>query len=225
MLKTYALFDFDGTLIRGDSILLFLRYAWRKKLCGIQDLLCFAAAGLLFALRMISPKRAKEMGLHFLTRRERAVFDAAAEDFVQTVLVPRLYPQGLEAIRGHQQAGHEVVLISASPEFYLKPLARELGLTAVLATEFSAHENGSYAGEILGHNCRGNQKPHRLELYLAEAGDALDYETSSAYGDSAHDLPMLALCAHAYAVNPKRTLKDKLYILPNVTVLHWKEKP
>ena len=72
MLKTFALFDFDGTLLRGDSIILFMRYALRKKLCSVWNLLRFAVAGGLFTTRMISPKRAKEIGLRFLSGKERA---------------------------------------------------------------------------------------------------------------------------------------------------------
>src|SRR5512143_2567801 len=99
MQKTFALFDFDGTLIAGDSILLFMRYAWKKKLCSAFDLLRFLAAGGLFTLKLISPSRAKEMGLHFLKGKERAQYSAIAEDFCKTVLVPRLYPKGVEALR------------------------------------------------------------------------------------------------------------------------------
>jgi len=225
MLKSYALFDFDGTLIRGDSILLFIRYALRHKLCSAVDTLRFITAGALFTMKLISPKRAKEMGLYFLKNSSRAVYSAAAEDFCKTVLMPRLYPEGLKSIQAHLRAGHEVLLISASPAFYLEPLRQMLGFSAVLATRFSAEKDGRFAGEIIGENCRGTQKPVRLREYLAQTGDTLDYETSSAYGDSAHDLPMLRLCAHAYAVNPKPKLQKKLSALHNVTVLTWKEKP
>jgi len=225
MRKTYALFDFDGTLIGGDSILLFIRYARRKKLCKAADMLRFAAAGSLFMLGLISPQRAKEMGLQFLKGLRREQYLAVAEDFCRTVLVPRLYPQGIAAIRRHRQAGHDVLLVSASPAFYLNPLKDILGLTAVLGTQFSQGEDGCFAGTMLGPNCRGDQKPLRLQAYLDETGDQLDFATSFAYGDSAHDLPMLRLCAHACAVNPKPKLRRQLHTLTNVTVLTWKEKP
>lgn len=225
MQKTYALFDFDGTLIGGDSILLFIRYAWRKKLCGAVDILRFLVAGVFFTLKLISPKRAKEMSLHFLKGTERAAYQAIAEDFCQTVLVPRLYPKGREAILAHRQAGHEVLLISASPAFYLQPLQSILGLSAVLGTQFSTDANGRFGGQIVASNCRGEEKPKRLRCYLSKTGDTLDSETSSAYGDSAHDLPMLRLCAHAFAINPKPKLQKQLHTLNDVTVLDWKEKP
>ncbi|MFH1512679.1 MAG: HAD family hydrolase [Bacillota bacterium] len=225
MRKTYALFDFDGTLIRGDSILLFLRYAWQKKLCSNLGVLRFIAAGGLFAVKLLSPKRAKEAGLRFLKGRERAALAAAAEDFCQSVLVPRLYTQGVEAVRRHLAAGDEVLLVSASPAFYLEPLKRTLGFSEVLGTQFAADKDGRLTGEIVGLNNRGAQKTLRLQEYFKESGAELDYETSSAYGDSAHDLPMLRLCKHAYAVNPKKKMRHKLKLMDGVTVVRWKETP
>ncbi|MBN1777748.1 MAG: HAD family hydrolase [Clostridiales bacterium] len=225
MLKTFALFDFDGTMIRGDSILLFMRYAWQKKLCGTFDLLRFAAAGGLFTLRLLSPKRAKELGLRFLKGRNRAAYTRAAESFCETVLKPRLYPRAMEALRKHREAGDEVLLISASPTFYLEPLKQMLNLTEVLGTDMETDTSGRFTGRIVGLNCRGDEKPQRLQTYLNEAGAQLDFETSSAYGDSRHDLPMLKLCRHAYAVSPGKKMQKKLKALDGVTVVNWKERP
>lgn len=225
MRKPFALFDFDGTLIRGDSILLFMRYAWRNKLCSFFDLFRFVVAGGLFTLRILTPKRAKGMGLRFLKGRDRAVYAKAAEAFCETVLKPRLYPDALEAIRRHQAAGDEVLFISASPAFYLRPLKEMLGLTAVLGTQFETDEKGRFTGRIVGLNCRGDEKPERLGEYLRDTGAELDYDRSSAYGDSAHDLPMLRLCKHAYAVNPGLALRRRLKADGSITAVRWKETP
>ena len=225
MLKTFALFDFDGTLLRGDSIILFMRYALRKKLCSVWDLLRFAVAGGLFTTRMISPKRAKEIGLRFLSGKERAEYSAAAEEFCRTELLPRLYPQGMEAIRRHREAGHTVLLVSASPTFYLEPLKELLGFDEVIGTRFATDENGRFTVEIVGQNCRGEQKVKRIQDYLIQTGMELDDESSYAYGDSSHDLPMLSLCEHIYIVNPNRLMRKMLGTLGSVTILDWKEKP
>ena len=183
----------------------------------------FLIAGGLFTLRLVSAKRGKEIGLGFLKGRSRAEYAAAAEDFCQTVLMPRLYRKGAEAIRRHLDAGHEAVLLTASPTFYLEPLRSMLGFSAVLGTEYAADENGRFTGEIEGRNCRGEQKPLRLQAYMEKAGAQMDAAASSAYGDSAHDLPMLRMVGHAYAVNPGKKLIQKLPELPNAAVLRWKE--
>ena len=160
MHQTFALFDFDGTLIRGDSIILFMRYLWRRKLCTVFDIARFTVAGGLFTLRLASPKRAKEMALRFLKGRSRAEYMQYANDFCETVLKPRLFPQGIEAIQTHQAAGEPVLIITASPTFYLEPLKQILGLDAVLGTQFATDGQSRFTGHIVGINCRGDEKTH-----------------------------------------------------------------
>jgi len=225
MKKTYALFDFDGTLIRGDSTLLFLRYAWRKKLCSVVDLFRFAVAGGCYVFRVLSSKRAKELGLRFIKGRGQAAYADAVKDFCDTVLMPRLYPQAAETLQKHQAAGDEIILISASFSFYLKPLKQALGLTEVLATDLEIDAEGRFTGRIAGQNCHGEEKPRRLQAYLNKTGAQLDFESSCAYGDSRHDLPMFALCKNAYAINPGIKLRNKLKTVSGVTAVHWKDRP
>ena len=222
MPTSYAFFDFDGTLIGGDSIILFMRYAWRHKLCSAVDLLRFLVAGGLFTLNVYSPKRAKEMALHFVKGRERAAYQSAAEDFCRSVLVPRLYSQGVDTVKKHLAAGDTVLLVSASPAFYLEPLQDILGFAHVLGTQLAVDEAGRFTGAIIGQNCRGEQKNVRIAQYLAETGTQLDFETSCAYGDSTHDLPMLGLVRHGYAVNPGKKMQTKLQSQGDVTVVRWK---
>ncbi len=223
MLQTYALFDFDGTLIRGDSIIAFMRYVWKHKLCSLWDWVRFVVAGGLFTFGLISPKRAKEMALRFLKGHSREQYVHMAEDFCQTELIPRLYPQGMAALRRHQAASDQVLVISASPAFYLEPLVDMLGLTAVLGTRFETDEQGRFTGRIIGINCRGEEKPLRIQDYLDKTGGQLNADTSLAYGNSTHDLPMMRLCRRAYAVDPSRKLRSIAKQSEGITVVHWKE--
>lgn len=223
MLQTYALFDFDGTLIRGDSIIAFMHYVWKRRLCSLWDCVRFVLAGGLFTFRLLSPKQAKEMGLRFLKGFSREQYVQMAEDFCQTALLPRLYPQGLAALQKHRAAGDQILVISASPAFYLEPLIGMLGLTAVLGTRFETDAQGRFTGQIIGVNCRGEEKPVRIREYLDQTGGQLNADTSLAYGNSTHDLPMMRLCRSAYAVNPGRRLRRIAAQSSGITVVHWKE--
>ena len=222
MLTTYALFDFDGTLIRGDSIILFMRYAWQKKLCSVLDLFRFLVAGGLFTFGLLSPKRAKQMALHFLKGEQRDSYVSASEDFCKNVLIPRLYPLAAEALQKHKTAGEPMLLVSASPTFYLEPLKNMLGFTEVLGTDMETDEGGRFTGKIVGINCRGEEKPLRIQAYLDKMGTQLDTEHSSSYGNSTHDIPMLQLCQNAYAVNAGKRMLRKMKDMDGVTALRWK---
>ncbi len=223
MQKTYALFDFDGTIIKGDSIILLVRYAWQKKLLGLRGIARIAWATVLYGLKLCTPVHAKERTLAFLTGKTNAEVTAIATDFVKTVLLPRLRPEAMAELKRHRDAGHEILLVSASSTFYLKHLRQALGYTGLIATRMDVDETGVFSGYVSGDNCRGVQKPLRLAEYLAAKGDRLDYRTSSAYGDTYGDLPMLRLCAHKYAVNPRRRLWRALRPLDGATRIHWRE--
>lgn len=223
MLKTYALFDFDGTLIRGDSILLLFLYARRKGFVRLRGSLATAGAAIGYGLGWLRPERAKETALRFLAGMEPAALASVVDDFYRTVLKPRLRPEGVQAIRRHREAGHTVLLISASSTFYLQPLQAELGLDGIIGTRFAVEADGRFTGRVCGDNCRGVQKALRLAEYLAAAGDRLDYGTSTAYGDTLGDLPMLRLCAYKVAVNPRKRLWRALRTLEGATRVTWRE--
>ena len=96
-----------------------------------------------------------------------------------------------------------------------------LGVEAVIGTRMNVDDRERYTGDICGDNCRGVQKPLRLAEYLAARGDRLDYDTSSAYGDSASDLNMLELCIRQVGVNPKPKLRKALEGRKNAEIVHW----
>lgn len=219
--KAYALFDFDGTLIKGDSIIRFCIYAWKKHWCNLGTLATGALMGALYLCGLTTAEASKQAALAFLKGRKRDEVDAFARAFCQEVLIPKLYKEGVDEIHRHQENGAEVWIISASTAFYLEPLREHLGLSGLIGTRMHVDENGEYSGLIDGHNCRGVEKTLRLAEVLAYTDSMVDYETSSAYGDTAGDIPMLMLCAHKNAVNPRKKLSKGLEGADGVQTVHW----
>ena len=64
MQKSYALFDFDGTLRKGDSIVSLCLYAHRRKLCTTGQLLKGIAYAAGYGLHLCSAERAKAAALY-----------------------------------------------------------------------------------------------------------------------------------------------------------------
>lgn len=220
MQKPYALFDFDGTLIRGDSIVRFVRYAHARGLTGAGGLLRAALWAVAYGLHLTTAERAKRESLSFLAGREQGGVEALGRTFCREELLPRLYPQGVEELRRRHAEGAEVLLVTASPSFYLEALKEELPIQRIIGTRMHV-ENGVYTGLIAGENCRGVQKPLRLAEDLAARGDMVDYASSWAYGDSAGDAPMLALCGHKVGVNPRRRLVKRMKGADGFSVVYW----
>jgi HAD superfamily hydrolase (TIGR01490 family) len=188
-----AVFDFDGTIMRGDSLRSFLlAVVGAPRWWG--GLIVLSPRLLLYMLGMIPAWRVKEIVLtHFFAGWPEDQLRAAAEKFATDELSQLVKPAALERLRWHQQQRHHTILISASPELYLRPWARSVGIDEISCTRL-ATEQGVITGRILGKNCRG---PEKVERLLALLGDRSRY-CICAYGDSDGDKELLALADHAY---------------------------
>lgn len=134
-----------------------------------------------------------------------AEVDAIVRDTMHSVVTPAIYAEARELIDAHRAAGHDVVIISASAATLVQPIAEELGVELVVATELE-EVDGRFTGEILHYN-KGEAKARALEAIAAEHG--VDLDQSFAYSDSATDIPMLEMVGNPVAVNPDRAMKKK----------------
>lgn len=184
--RTVAAFDLDGTLTRRDTLVGFLR-----RLCGTAPTLAAlaGAAGPLARAGGGSGARdaAKAAVLgRLLAGREVAAVELAGRAYAARVVARCLRPDVVAAAEAHRRAGHELVVVSASPEVYVAPVAELLGFHAALATRLEV-EGGRLTGRLLGSNCRGAEKVARLRAWAGPAGAVVH-----AYGDSAGDDELLA---------------------------------
>lgn len=202
----FALFDFDGTIIKGDSILACIRYAMKKGFASWTHAPEIAWAYFTHVLRMKNDTQAKEVALAFLKGKTVEQVQDFAEEFCREVLGKRLFPQARAEIESCKSQGLRILMVTASPDFYLKPLIDLLGLDGIVGTRADVTPEGVYTGRIAGLNCRGMEKPLRIAEYLAARGYELDTEISCAYGDSGSDWPMMSLVKHPVAVNAKKRL-------------------
>lgn len=217
--KAYALFDFDGTLSKGDSILPFLWYCFRHKAATGKDLYRAAWAYIDYALKILDDTQAKQEAMAFLKGKTQAETEALAEGFYQEKLNKMIFPQGIWEIQKCREEGLEVVIISASPDAYMTVLEKKLGVQGVIATQCEKDETGAYTGALASKNCRDYEKTLRIAAWLQEKGDALDEEASRSYGNSTGDLPMLQMTQNPWVVNGSKGLKRAL---PQAKQLTWK---
>ena len=200
-----ACFDFDGTMIRGDSIVAYLRFACRQGKASPGRLAAAAGHTALYFLHGESGEEVKTHALSFLAHlspKDRAALDEA---FVRQDLLPRIYPDALKRWREHRQAGNKMLLVSASTDNYMRCVAAYLQADALLCTRLLP--DGRVAD-----NCKGEEKVARWRQ--ANAGN--EFEVCRAYGDSPSDLPMLRLAAEPVWVNAGRRTRE---LLPGARVL------
>lgn len=172
-------FDFDGTIYDGDSTVDFFWFALKRKPSLIRYLPKQAFGFLLYGIKRISKTELKEYFLSFLAGVDA---ESLAEEFWNRKH-SNIYPWYPE-----QQQPNDIV-ISASPEFLLKPICRRLGIHRLIASKVDVR-----TGKFSGENCRGQEKVQRLaEEYQITHIDHF-------YSDSQADLPLAQLAEQAYLI-------------------------
>ncbi len=192
-LPILAAFDFDGTLTLRDSLFPFLKavVGWRRFYLG---LVLVSPVLLAYALRLIPNWKAKETVLaHFLSGMTEARLQALGERFAAQSLPDLLRYEAIERLRWHQKQGHQTILVSASPEVYLKQWAAMMAFDGVIGTQLEVSA-GSITGRILGHNCYGPEKVCRMRAVLGDLEQYCIY----AYGDSKGDRELLSVATYPY---------------------------
>lgn len=204
-----AVFDFDGTLIQGDTIIPYLKLARHLKALPLGRFLGILARAPLYALGLISDTGYKTYALAFyagLSKERQAALDRV---FVEEKVLPRLFRAGKAALDGKKAEGYHVVLLSASTENYMQYVAKALPVDGLICTRLNEK-----AEVIL--NCKGENKPLLLQQYLKEKELDVDWEASCAYGDSKSDLPVLQMVGSPIIVNGKGKLKKAAPHFPQV---------
>jgi phosphatidylglycerophosphatase C len=196
MIPTLAVFDFDGTITRGDTLVPLLARV------NLSRTLRHAPPAVVRASRDRHARdRAKEQLLQaVLAGADEEHVHRLSRAFVQTRLDRIARPHVIRRLRRHQADGHHLVLASASPQFVVEPAARHLGFDSVLCTRVERDADGRWG--LRGPNLRGDAKRHALEQVAVQ----LEPQQIWAYGDSSDDLPMLRWADHGFRVRARDVL-------------------
>lgn len=190
-MKTIAAFDFDGTIIRRDSLPDFLLRTFGKgafllRLPLIVGMKVAALSGIL------SSHKAKEKVIaSFVQGMREGDFQAACRAYARHI--PCLaYPAALREIQTHQEAGHEVIIITASVPDWIRPWAEATGILAIEGTELE-RKDGILTGRFSNINCKGEEKVCRMRNRYPDLHYIL-----YAYGDSTSDRALLDMADYSF---------------------------
>jgi phosphoserine phosphatase len=125
---------------------------------------------------------------------------------VMAAILPRVYPQMLDEVYAHQDAGRATFIVSAAGNGVVEALAAVLGMDGGIGTRYEVGEDGAFTGRFDGPFVYGPGKVEAMEVFAAEHG--IDLPASYAYSDSISDLPMLRAVGHPVVVNPDPPLAE-----------------
>lgn len=200
-----AFFDVDHTLIAGNTAALYIRYSSRHR--PVTEPFAKRLKDTLLTLYYYAQYKVNRLDMDAVMVRSAATlagrgegeFRAYCARFVEELVLPLVYAEVRPRIERHRAAGEPVVLISASLEPVVEPLARALGIEHALATSLDVRD-GVITGDYLRPACFGEGKVLYAERFCRER--ALELAASHFYTDSATDVPLLERVGHPHAVNP-----------------------
>jgi HAD superfamily hydrolase (TIGR01490 family) len=204
--ESAAFFDLDKTVITKASVAAFSGHFRRDGLIKRRTVARAIGSQLVYAQLGAGAERMAKVreSLLALTKGwdQDRVRQIVRETLLQTV-EPLIYAEALELMASHHLAGQRVYLVSASPEEIVLPMAELLGVDGTICSRAEIDEEGCYTGRMAFYA----DGPHKAQaiIELAETM-GLDLAASTAYSDSATDVPMLELVGRPVAVNADRKL-------------------
>lgn len=173
-------YDFDGTIYNGDSTVDFFLFALKKKPALIRFIPKQTKGFILYGLKRIKKTEMKEHFFSFLSGVE-------AEKLLNEFWAHnqrKIYKWYLN------QKKADDIIISASPEFLLKPVCSILGIHNLIASKVDIK-----TGKFSGKNCYGEEKVYRLfaEYQIDHIGEF--------YSDSYSDLPLSKIANRSFMIN------------------------
>jgi phosphatidylglycerophosphatase C len=190
--RQLVLFDFDGTLTKGDTLLHFLFFSNEPIKLIFNSLRTFFAWVLLFFKGRWAFENAKKALLKqfFYGQPASKLFETGAA-FCQHKLNKLLRPEMIDLLERYKAEGATIVVVSASCDIWLRAFC-EMVRVDLICTEL-AFEDGIFVGNWATPNCNGAEKVRRIKTRFQ-----LDtYEKIIAYGNSSGDDAMLALADEA----------------------------
>jgi HAD superfamily hydrolase (TIGR01490 family) len=203
-----AFFDLDKTLMAGSSGMQFARVATRHGVVGRRQLASWAVEHLRYRLRGTTDARTTEV-LRVARELIAGVPVRSVERMTPEVLaaiLPRVYPQMLDEVHAHQDAGRATFIVSAAGNGVVEHLASVLGMDGGIGTRYEVDAEGAFTGRFEGPFVYGPGKVEAMEAFAA--GHDIDLGDSYAYSDSISDLPMLRAVGHPVVVNPDPALAE-----------------
>jgi HAD superfamily hydrolase (TIGR01490 family) len=207
MPREAAFFDLDRTLIAGSSGLPWARAAAKAGLISRGQMLRWGLEGLRFRLR-----GSTDEGTERLLGEIKEVFNGTSARQIARLapevlvgVLPRIYPEMLQEVYAHQDAGRPTFIVSAAGDELVQLLARILYMDGGIGTAYEVTDEGFFTGELGGPFIYGEGKVEAMRAFAAEHD--IDLASSYAYSDSVSDLPMLRAVGHPVVVNPDEELE------------------
>lgn len=173
-------FDWDKTLYKKDSTIEFYKFCIKKKKTIISYLPVQIVFFLLYKLKLVKKIIFKEVFFKFLKSIENV--DEYVKEF---------WNENKKYIRYDliEESKNKKIVISASPEFLLENICKEVGINKLIASKVD-----KCSGKFSSENCYGKEKVNRLKKEIQ------DFTIENFYTDSESDIYLANISTKRYLI-------------------------
>ncbi len=200
-----ALFDMDRTLVRKETLSLYVRYQRSIGEATRRDLLRVLYWVTQYTMGMIDAPEVAARALRVLEGTPEAAMAARCDDWFRRYVETHVCDLGRRAVEHHREQGDLLAIVTGASPYVAWPLARRLGIDHVVASELEVGPQGLFTGRFVDPLCLGAGKIVRARR-LAEA-EGFELSEATFYTDSFTDLPLLEVVAEPVIVNPDPRLQ------------------
>lgn len=203
-----AVFDFDGTSLRGDSPVLLVRYLCKRHLLNLRTIGKILLWALAYKFRL-PQNESWVRGLVFSAFEgwPKEKVDQFLADFYDEKVAPRFRDEADRTMRKHADAGDVVIVVSATFEPILIQAQKQHPFDFQLSTKMRVLDNNTYSQEVDGACIEGDEKLIALTAFADKTFGRDKWIIASAYGDHHSDRAILGAAQQAFAVDPDKPLK------------------
>jgi HAD superfamily hydrolase (TIGR01490 family) len=203
-----ALFDLDHTLLSGDSDMLWCDFLIRLGLLDTSFAERNQAMASAYTAGSVTPADYCNFYASTLAGHDEAYWEPIRERFLAEVIRPRIPGDARALLQQHRDAGHTLVLTTATNRVVSALTATELGVDHYLATEVEVVD-GRFTGRMQGVPNMRTGKVERLRDWLRERGKPEGtLQQATFYTDSINDLPLLSVVRRPVVVDPDPRLES-----------------
>ncbi len=218
-----AVFDFDGTCIRGNSPVVLVRYLAFRGLIGLRPVLRLINWGFRYKFHFSQEEAfARQQVFTAFRGKPKAEVDAFLRRFCEERILCRMRPDARAAMLAHAEAGHAVLCVSATFEPILARVVESEPIQYFVSTRMHVDEAGNYTNQVEGLPIEGAEKVNALARLADSAFGEGNWILDWAYADHYSDYDLLSQANHPHAVCPKPTLK-RIAKKEGWPILNWPE--
>lgn len=207
-IRPVAVFDFDGTCIRGQSGALFVRYLLARRLLSLGRALRLLWWGARYTLHLpYGQDEARGLILAGLSEMGSSQVDDLMARFHDEALRPRYRRRALEEVRRCRELGMAVLLVTATFEAMAARAAQAMEADGYVATRMARDSEGRYTGFVDGPVIAGSEKYRGVRQWCDDHLGVGAWRLERAYGDHYTDGDLLSRARVAVAVCPGRTMR------------------